>query len=261
MQFDDHEIWGAPVQGSVDHPDTEAPEAAPVPSNVGRLYRSAGSEPHPDAVVALPNHKPRPAESPAAAAPISINSRIPRPAPIEDAAIAEVLATPAQPVEHSGFTSWFRQSGSVPSPAQSLASDVPAAQVKAGIRPSLPAIPTSLDALRFTAFVTLVTVVVAVVNALVGASVGLPTGIALVASTAVGAWLLEPGSRWVGWVMPSYIVILASLISGPFVDGAPGFSILGNALLVVTSLITLAPWLALATIAGVVMPAVRARRP
>ena len=58
---------------------------------------------------------------------------------------------------------------------------------------------------------------------------------------------------------PAYIAIAAILVGGQFADGAPGFSIVGQVLLVGTTLITIAPWLAIATVIGVLLPRVRKR--
>ena len=90
-------------------------------------------------------------------------------------------------------------------------------------------------------------------------TLGLPFGVALVASTTFGAFKLERDDVWVGWVMPAYIAIAAILVGGQFADGAPGFSIVGQVLLVGTTLITIAPWLAIATVIGVLLPRVRKR--
>ena len=148
VQFDDHEIWGAPVQAPVSPAQEHVSRpAATATDAAGRLYKSAGCEESVDAIVALPGrrhtmahplphafpHADAPVTSSAPApsapvhrddaaaavqAPITINSRLPRRPEIEDPAIAEVLSAPVAPPvppaprhrEHSGFTSWFRAS-------------------------------------------------------------------------------------------------------------------------------------------------------
>ena len=273
MNFDDHEIWGAPVRASEAAPEAPAADATPAPAEAGesgRLYRSAGSDPHPEAIVALPNHRrhTHPTEAtkwatPAApSSPITINSRIPRPAPVDDAAIAEVLATPAAPSAIAGFTSWFKQSSPVSAMRESSASIASATPAAAG-SPALGALVAlsgrAFDARMFAALVFVVTALVGVVNAVVSTTLGIPTGIALVAAAAFGAWRIDAASRWAAWVMPAYSLIAALLIAGQFTSGAPGVSPLGQLLLIATELITLAPWLGVATVIGVAVPALRGR--
>ena len=57
--------------------------------------------------------------------------------------------------------------------------------------------------------------------------------------------------------MPSFVLIGVALTSGQLTDGAPGASPIGQIILVATTLITLAPWLAVATVCGAVVPGVR----
>ena len=297
VEFDDHEIWGAPV--AVPGPVDPEPEAAPTvaPVTAGRLYRSVGSDEHPDAVVALPDRKAmhQTLHTSASAplepqAPITINSRIPRAVTVEDSAIADLIAPPAPtaPVEvataepqpeHSGFTSWFRApkqpTPAVPedpsqpvlpvaTPAATAAAVASgAAQKVFGTIGDLATTVNRIDGMNtrgFVAIATAVTFVVALLDALLTQSLGLPTGIALIAVTAFGAWKLDAASRWAGWVMPSYVLIAVILLTGHFVAGAPGFSIIGNAMLIVTSLIVLAPWLAIASALGAVLPIFKRRK-
>lgn len=263
MKFDDHEIWGAPVR----EPELPVEPAAlvPPPQSAGRLYRSAGSAPHPDAIVALPTNRQTAVhvidatasstvESPAA--PSSAPVAAPTPPPVrvsslQDPALASIVegeprpSLPAQ--DGQSFDDWFRNSG-----------------VMARIAPvrhsvTLPQ-PGSIGAGRFAAAVAVVTVGAALLSAFLTTSLLPGTGVALLVATAVGAWLLRPADRWAAWVLPSYLLITAVLVGGQFTDGAPGSSPVGQAMLVVTSLISLAPWLAATTLVGAVLPAVRLRR-
>ncbi len=274
MNFDDHEIWGAPVRSDDASPEAPIAGAVTEPSSAssGRLYRSIGSDPHPGAVVALPNQRRHNSASqegsalaPAQAGqpPISINSRLPR-IEVEDAAIAEVLATPvsksASPI--AGFTSWFK---SKPQDAAALSPERHSLPVAGStIEPSSLAqlsawSSKSLNAPVFLFAVFAVTALVAIVNAVSGSTLGLPTGLALAFATAAAAWRIEAGARWAAWVMPSYALIAAILVGGQFTSSAPGGSMTGQILLIATGLITLAPWLAAATVLGIVVPAVRQR--
>jgi hypothetical protein len=51
----------------------------------------------------------------------------------------------------------------------------------------------------------------------------------------------------------------AILVAGQFTSNAPGASPMGQLLLVVTGLIALAPWLAVASVIGAVLPAALGR--
>lgn len=271
MKFDDHEIWGAPVRAPESTPEA-APATAPAPMPAGRLYRSAGSDPHPEAILALPQHRRATSTStpvlraePVIAeaserSPITINSRIPRPATIEDPAIAEVLGGPvASPsaAEHSGFTSWFRQS----SPQVRDAVEAARSEVSAAVGSGVAGLATQpLRAGGVGLFLFAVTALVGVIDAVLTDTLGIATGAALVLASAVGAWRVETSDRWSAWVLPTYALMAATLVAGQFAAGAPGFSPLGQAMLIVTTLISLAPWLAAATLAGVLVPALRARR-
>lgn len=276
MNFDDHEIWGAPARASEAAPEAPATASEPEPASAaaGRLYRSVGSDPHPEAVVALPRHRRQTSSHPVevtdwanthtALPPITINSRLPRAAEIEDAAIAEVLATPAnaEGAGTAGFTSWFK-------------SPQPETAAPASGRQSLP-LPRTNDVARslgqfaslsgkafgawlFAAVVFAVTAVTATVNAVTSSTLGLPTGIALVVSTAFAAWRIDASARWAAWVLPAYALIAAVLVGGQFTSGSPGASPIGQIMLIATALITLAPWLAAATVIGLVVPALHRR--
>jgi hypothetical protein len=271
VNFDDHEIWGAPVHVPEAVPDAPAEAASstdPTPRASGRLYRSAGSDPHPEAIVALPNHRrhaPAQAGEAVPSAPITINSRIPRATAIEDAAIAEVLATPAAPSTPAGFTSWFRQPSPLAALRNSSATALPSAPESTdhvgGPKPgALQAISgRTFGAPTYAAVLLAITVLVGVIDAAVSSTIGIPTGVALVAATAFGAWRIDAASRWAAWVLPAYMLIAAILVAGQFTSEAPGASPLGQALLVTTELITLAPWLAFATALGAIIPALRKR--
>ncbi len=285
MKFDDHEIWGAPVQAAAAEAEAPAVEVpAPALATAGRLYRSAGSEAHPDAVVALPNHHRRhttstPVEATSWASTgvhpaISINSLIPpRPAPIEDPAIAEVLgartrvaAEPApEPAAGSGFTGWFRQAtGFAPEPSPALSTKAPAPKARRAM-PDLGGAARVLSASvltpkSFAVLAFVITTLVALVNMQLATSLGAGTGIALVLVTAYAGWTLPAHSRWAAWVLPPYLLMAAIVVSGQFGSGAPGRSISGQVLLVLSGLITLAPWLAVACLLGLLLPALRGRR-
>jgi len=281
VNFDDHEIWGAPVRASEAAQDATASDTPQAPATgmagAGRLYRSAGSDPHPEAILALPNHRRHttaqpleaapwaaPATSIAPAAPITINSRIPHPGTIEDAALAEIVGAPSALSETAGFTSWFKS----PHPLEAIAA---LRQTNTGIAtpevvPNTGALGMPiefggghLNARAFAAFVFVVTAVVGVANAAVSTNLGVPTGIALAVATTFGAWRIDATARWAAWVMPSYALIAAILVAGQFTASAPGASPLGQVLLVTASLITLAPWLAAASLIGAVLPALRGR--
>lgn len=288
MNFDDHEIWGAPVRASEGTPEPAGAETAPAEPgapSAGRLYRSAGSEPHPEAILALPNHRRHTAVHPMAGtqwaaptapptteapptgtqAPITINSRIPRPGAVEDPAIAEVLGTPKAVSAVAGFTGWFKQADAPENAAAPAPVDAPAMpaadRLRAGALGAVAALPlTSLRAGGYTVLLTAVTTVVGVVEAVVRDGIGIGTGLALVLVTILGAWQVTPQSRWAAWVMPAYALIVAVIVAGQFGAGAPGASPVGQAMLVVTGLITLAPWLAVATVIGAAVPALRGRR-
>ena len=282
MNFDDHEIWGAPVRASESTPEAASTEVPAAPAAAGRLYRSAGSDPHPDAILALPARRHttvQPVEAhqwatpPAAeAAPsiVTINSRIPKPGAIDDPALAEIIATPEAATEASplaGFTSWFKSSNPMAAIAaiRNTNSGVatPPAEARAGRMPNLGSIAefgrSTFSAAAFAGLLLVVTAGAGIVNAAIAGSLGIPTGIALLAASIFGAWNIAADARWSAWVMPSYALIGAVLIAGQFTDSAPGAKPLGQIMLIVTGLITLAPWLALSTVAGVALPAIHGR--
>lgn len=296
MTFDDHEIWNRPVPDS--RGDTAPEPAAPAP-NTGRLYASAGAPAHPDAIVALPQHTRSfvsVAELPESVAAPEVVTTSAAPAPaappapiINDPAIAEVLATPApaaadveeqpsfdwaenievkaEPLEQ--FKDWFADPVATPAPA-------PAEPVKTGLasqqltdaalraRTQLADLGDRVsggefDIRRYTLIAVAVTAVVGVADAVLGGTIGWLFGVALVASTAFGAFKLRSEDAWIGWVMPAYVAIVAILVAGQFGSAGPGFDIVGQILLIGTTLISVAPWLAAATVIGVVMPRLRKR--
>ena len=282
MNFDDHEIWGAPVRAAEDAPesavaDTPAPASATAAIAAGRLYRSAGSDPHPEAILALPQHRRHTtalpleatqwASAPAPNAPITINSRIPRPSAIDDPALAEIATSPSAATPAPGFTSWFKTSN--PLGAIAALRQTNTGVETAGETPERSAFGAlsglgAIGGSRFTpgAYALLlfvVTAVVGVVDAAVSGSLGAPTGAALLVATAVGTWRIDGASRWAAWVIPSYALIAAILVAGQFTDSAPGASPLGQVMLVATALITMAPWLAAASAVGAALPALRGR--
>lgn len=274
MNFDDHEIWGAPVRASESVPENPVAETAPPAATTaaaGRLYRSAGSDPHPEAILALPQHRRHTtvqplestqwASSSAPSAPITINSRIPRPTTVEDPALAEIAGGPATPAAPAGYTSWFKSSNP-------LGAIVAMRQTNTGVAQPAPrnnrldalaALGGPLSARTYSALVFVLTAVVGVVNAAVSGTLGMPTGVALVIAVAIGSLRIDSAERWAAWVMPAYALIAALLIAGQFTDSAPGASPLGQVMLVVTELITLAPWLAGASVIGALLPGLRGR--
>ena len=288
MDLNEHEIWDRPVESS-DAP--VEPERRVEPVTSGRLYAAAGVTGHPDAIVALP-HYTRNFVSVAELPDVVAETPPPPPAPqapiIQDPAIAEVLAPAVAPsgereqlpsfdwaksIEVQAdpedlFKDWYVE----PTPAPTHIS----APVKTGrsaqqmtdaalrARTQLQDIGErvtsgSYDIRKYSLIAFLFSAVVGIVDAFVAGTLGLPFGVALVASTTFGAFKLERDDVWVGWVMPAYIAIAAILVGGQFADGAPGFSIVGQVLLVGTTLITIAPWLAIATVIGVLLPRVRKR--
>lgn len=278
MNLENHEIWNLAVpdvENGVDSTEQQLPNAAP-----GRLYASAGAPPHPDAIVALPHYVrtfvsvAELPESPAPQAPL-----------ISDPAIAEMLApTPPQSeteaampsfdwakgieVAEDPFKDWYAPPAAEPSSAPS-ATALDATPEPPTPRTTAPAVREMTKALTswipegafdlrtYTVLAFVVTAFIGVIDALVGGTIGRPFGAALIVSTAFGAFRLEPQSRWAGWVMPAYIAIAAILVAGQFADGAPGFNAVGQVLLVGTTLITVAPWLAIATLIGAVLPRFR----
>ena len=105
----------------------------------------------------------------------------------------------------------------------------------------------------------IITSAVGIVDVLIGGRVGTVFGIALLGSTTFSAWKLQPTDRWIGWVMPAYVAIAAILVAGQFGTSAPGFNLIGQGLLVGTTLISIAPWLAGATALGAALPRLRKR--
>ena len=346
MQFDDHEIWGAPVQTQTAPEPQRIAEPVAASSATGRLYKSAGCEEPVEAVVALPTRRhtsihpmaharaasssltpPAPHGQPSSAqssgtasgmsvpqpsSPIALNSRIPR--QIEDPAIAEVLSAPVFPAPeapavdrpaHEGFTSWFRAvRGSQPDanphawadpdqpagqPARQAARPRAAAPVPPSVSPfdeshsgDTPRRPQQsngftpaerepmgkrsigLGAIGLGAIVTgtrsfavalfAITTLVALVDERVSGGLSTLTGVVFLLSTTAGAWALPAGHRWAGRVLPAYVLMASILVAGQFGQVAPGRSIIGQALLIVSGLLSLAPWLAAATLIATLIP-------
>lgn len=289
MQFEDHEIWSRPVpEGAAPKESEPASEPTVAPVTSGRLYASSGAPAHPDAIVALPHHTRSfvsVAELPEA--PVAEVAATPAPqAPIiNDPAIAEVLAPPvAAPVAPDeeppsfdwaksievkadpldAFKDWFNDDAPaapapVPQPVKTglAAQQLTDAATRARTQlQDLGEIVTSGSyTLRKYAVVSFaITTAVALIDVFLGGTLGIMFGVALVASTAFAAFKLDVADRWAGWVMPAYVAIAAILVAGQFGSGAPGFSIIGQILLVGTTLISIAPWLAVATAIGAVLP-------
>lgn len=220
------------------------------------------------------------------------------PAPIiNDPAIAEVLAPPtaavmptSAPAEEPPSFDWAKSIEVKPEPLDAFkdwfADDAPATAsvpaaapdpVKTGLAAQqltdaatrartqlqdlggLVTASGDFDLRKYSLIAFAVTAVVAVVDAFLGGTLGLLFGIGLVASTAFGAFKLRDTDRWAGWVMPAYVAIAAILVAGPFTSGSAGFSIVGQILLVGTTLISVAPWLAAATAIGALAPRFRKR--
>ena len=99
-----------------------------------------------------------------------------------------------------------------------------------------------------------ITTLVAVIDAFLGGTLGTLFGVALLVSTAFGAYKLTAADRWVGWVMPAYVAIGAILVAGQFTSSAPGFNIVGQILQIGTTLISIAPWLAASAAIGALLP-------
>lgn len=285
MELNEHEIWDRPVAAVPVEPERgiELPVS-------GRLYASAGVTGHPDAIVALPRHTRnfvsvadlpeavvRTPAAPAPQAPI-----------IQDPAIAEMLA-PAESNEQPPSFDWARNSAvdadmaadtedpykdwyakpavaAAPTPARATpglgtqqlgdAANRARRQLQGlGVRVSS----GSFGVRKYAVVTVVVTALVGVIDAVFAGSLAMPFGIALLLTTTFGALKLEHEDAWAGWVMPAYVAIAATLVAGQFADGAPGLSIVGQVLLVGTTVITIAPWLAIATAIGMLVPRFRKR--
>lgn len=118
---------------------------------------------------------------------------------------------------------------------------------------------SAFDIRRYTLLATVVTAAVGIADALLGGTIGWLFGVALVVSTAFGAVKLASEDAWIGWVMPAYVAIAAILIAGQFGSAGPGLDVVGQILLIGTTLIAIAPWLAAATIIGMAIPRLRRR--
>lgn len=276
MEFNESDIWNQPV------PERAAPAepSTPVAPVAGRLYASAGAAAHPDAIVALPHHTRAFVSVADLPDPVPDAPAAPAPAPqapiISDPAIAEMLQpVPREDPDVMPSFEWAESPEAPADPFKDWYADPvqPAAEPAAPVKTGLDAQQLSDAALRartqlqglgervtsggvglarYSAIAIVFTGIVGIVDALVSGTIGLPFGIALLVSTGFGAFKLKAADAWVGWVMPTYVAISAILISGQFADGAPGASIVGQVLLVGTTIITIAPWLALSALLGVI---------
>lgn len=296
MTFEEHEIWNRSIQ---ERSANDAPDAVHTPApNIGRLYASAGAPAHPDAIVALPHHTrsfvsvaelPESVAAPQAAPTFVPPPAVP-PAPIiNDPAIAEMLSTAvpapteeeqppsfewaenievkAEPLEQ--FKDWFADpTPTPPAPAQPPVKTGLAAQqltdAATRARTQLADLGervtgSAFDIRRYALVTIVLTAVVGSADALLGGTIGWLFGVALVASTAFGAFKLQSDDAWIGWVMPAYVAIAATLVAGQFGSAAPGLDVVGQILLIGTTLISIAPWLAVATLIGMVVPRFRRR--
>lgn len=235
---------------------------------------------------------PSVAATPATPIPPALDQPRVEPVPrISDPAIAEVLAPPPAPTpepELADAFAWARDAESetdaqtedpfkdwYAEPAQpaQITSDEP---VKTGLaaqqltdaalraRTQLQDLGDYVSSSSFTprAYVLvsiIATTIAGLANVWIGGAIGMPFGVVLLLSTSVSAWKLQPSDRWIGWVMPAYIAIAAILIAGQFGSSAPGLNVIGQVLLVATTLISIAPWLAAATAIGAVLPRLRKR--
>ena len=245
-------------------------------------------------VAELPESVPAPDIAAAPVTPPPVASTPPTaPAPIiNDPAIAEVLATPAPAPADVEEQPSFEWAENIEVKAEPLAEFKdwfadPVDTTAAPAAPAQPPVKTGLaaqqltdaatrartqladfgervgggefDIRRYTLIAILATAVVGIADAVLGGTIGWLFGVALVASTAFGAFKLRSEDAWVGWVMPAYIAIAAILVAGQFGSAGPGFDIVGQILLIGTTLISIAPWLAAATVIGVVLPRFRKR--
>lgn len=297
MTFDDHEIWNRPVPDSLDEavpaPTAPAPNTGRLYASAGAPAHPDAIVALPQhtrsfvSVAELPESVPASAEPvvEVAAEPVAAPPTPPAPI-INDPAIAEVLATPApaaadieeqpsfewaenievkaEPLDQ--FKDWFADPVETPAPApvktglaaQHLTDAATRARTQlSDIGDRVTA--ERVDIRRYTLIAVVATAVVGVADAFLGGTIGWMFGIALVASTTFGAFNLRSEDAWIGWVMPAYVAIAAILVAGQFGSARPGFDIVGQILLVGTTLISVAPWLAAATVLGLVIPRVRKR--
>lgn len=245
-------------------------------------------------VAELPESVPAPDVAPAAVTPPPVVAPAPSaPAPIiNDPAIAEVLATPAPAAADLEEQPSFEWAENIEVKAEPLDEFKdwfadPVETTSAPAAPTPPPVKTGLaaqqltdaatrartqladlgervgggdfDIRRYSLIAIVATAVVGIADAVLGGTIGWLFGLALVASTSFGAFKLRSEDAWVGWVMPAYVAIAAILIAGQFGSAGPGFDIVGQILLVGTTLISVAPWLAAATVIGVALPRFRKR--
>lgn len=120
--------------------------------------------------------------------------------------------------------------------------------------PSL-SLPTLVSGSRsFALMLFAVTTIIGILDNRISGGFGTLTGVAFVLATAAGAWMLPGHHRWAGRVLPAYVLMASILVAGQFSSVAPGRSIIGQGLLIATGLISLAPWLAAATVIAMVLP-------
>lgn len=280
MQFNDNEIWNLPV---ADAEAEQGSEQTVAPSSAGRLYASAGAPAHPDAIVALPHHTrnfvsvaelpdaaPKAPEAPIINDPVIAEMLAPAPntatardsnnGELPDFDWAKSIELPVEPVDQ--FKDWYADPVIPPVPVKTGLDAQQVRDAAGRARTQLQDMGELMTATRFDVLkyglITIVgTAVVGIAEALLSGKLGLAFGIALLLTTAFGALKLDRADMWIGWVMPAYVAIAAILVAGQFADSAPGPNVVGQALLVGTTLITIAPWLAVATLIGAIAPRFR----
>lgn len=139
-----------------------------------------------------------------------------------------------------------------------------AAQVAAGAKDQLAAFNEHVntgtyDLRRIATYLFVPTALAAVGEAFVADMLGWVTGAMLVVITALLTLKVDAERAWSTQVLPAFVLVAAVLVGGQFAATAPGLSPLGQIMLVATSCITLAPWLAGATLIGAVVPRLRHR--
>lgn len=267
--------------GAAGHPDA----IVALPQHT-RSFVSVAELPEPPVPAAEPvaSAQEQAVRTPAPAAPI-----------INDPAIADILApvTPqsatdqdqppsfdwAQSIEVQAdpldeFKEWFAEP--TPSTSPSAADTAASAPVKTGLAAQqltdaavrartqlqdLGDVMTSgnFSLRKYSAISIALTTLFGLVDVFLGGTFGVIFGVGLVGATTFAAFQLGVHDRWAGWVMPAYVAIVAILVAGQFSSGAPGLNPVGQVLLVGTTLISIAPWLAIATVIGAAMPRIRKR--
>ena len=187
---------------------------------------------------------------------------------------AKSIEVQADPLD--AFKDWFAEPASDTTAPEVPASTTVAAPVKTGLAAQqltdaalrartqlqdLGEVMTSgnFSLRKYSAITIVITTVLGLVDVFLGGTFGMIFGVGLVGSTAFAAFQLDAKDRWAGWVMPAYVAIAAILVAGQFSSGAPGFNPVGQVLLVGTTLISIAPWLAVATAIGAAIPRIRKR--